>query len=216
MIRLQRWTGMRPGEVCAIRPADIDRSHSIWVYRPAEHKTQHRDRTRVIHIGPRAQEVLLPYLSRPATSFCFAPTEAAQEVRDRRHALRKTPAGRGNEIGANRKRKPVRSPGERYDVASYRRAIWRACERAFNMPKELRVIPPDADDASERRELASQWREAHCWNPNQIRHTAATAIRREAGLEAVQAALGHARIDTSEIYAEKSETLARDVAQRLG
>ncbi|MFO0903224.1 MAG: site-specific integrase [Pirellulales bacterium] len=216
MIQLQRLTGMRPGEVCTIRPDDVDRTSEVWIYRPAEHKTQHRDRTRVVYIGPRAQEVLRPYLSRPATSYCFSPAEAAQEVRDRRHAQRKTPAGQGNEIGANRKRKPVRAPGERYDVASYRRAIWRACERAFDMPEEWRVIPPDANDASELRERASQWRDANCWNPNQIRHTAATAIRQEAGLEAVQAALGHARIDTSEIYAEKSATLAQDVARRLG
>ncbi len=35
MIRLQRLTGMRPGEVCAVRPCDVDRSEEVWTYRPA-------------------------------------------------------------------------------------------------------------------------------------------------------------------------------------
>jgi integrase len=217
MVRLQRLTGMRPGEVCSIRPCDIDRTdRDVWTYRPAEHKTMHKGRARVVHIGPQGQEILLPYLLRPATACCFSPTEAVQAVRDERHERRQTPQGRGNEIGTNRKRKPVRPPGERYDAGSYRRAIWRACEQAFGMPKKLRAIPPNATDRGERRQQAAKWREANCWSPNQLRHTAATAIRGEFGLEAVQAALGHAHMDTSQIYAEKTERLGRDVAKRLG
>ena len=34
MIGLQRWTGMRPGEVVIIRQCDIDRSNEIWIYQP--------------------------------------------------------------------------------------------------------------------------------------------------------------------------------------
>ncbi len=44
MVRLQRLTGCRPGEVCQLRPADIDRREDVWVCRPAEHKTEHHDR----------------------------------------------------------------------------------------------------------------------------------------------------------------------------
>ena len=41
MIRLQRLTGCRPGEVCVVRPCDVDTSCDIWVYRPESHKTEH-------------------------------------------------------------------------------------------------------------------------------------------------------------------------------
>jgi integrase len=61
MARLQRLTGCRPGEVCALRPCDVDRSGDIWLYRPADHKTAHRGRDHVVFIGPKAQAVLRPY-----------------------------------------------------------------------------------------------------------------------------------------------------------
>ena len=69
MIRLQRLTGMRPQEVCMMRPMDIDRSEDVWVYRPESHKTEHHDRDRIIFIGKQAQQVLLNYLR--ATQPCI-------------------------------------------------------------------------------------------------------------------------------------------------
>lgn len=54
------------------------------------------------------------------------------------------------------------------------------------------------------------------WHPNQLRHTMATAIRREFGAEAAQAVLGHAQLETTEIYAERNERLAKDIAEKLG
>ncbi len=53
MIRFQRLTGCRPGEVCGIRPMDVDRSGEVWVYRPASHKTEHHGKERFIFIGPK-------------------------------------------------------------------------------------------------------------------------------------------------------------------
>ena len=44
MIRLQALTGMRPGELFAMRPCDVDRSGPTWLYTPAQHKTQHLGR----------------------------------------------------------------------------------------------------------------------------------------------------------------------------
>ena len=43
MVRIQLLTGMRPGELCQLRPTDIDRSGEIWVFTPAHHKKEHRD-----------------------------------------------------------------------------------------------------------------------------------------------------------------------------
>jgi site-specific recombinase XerD len=50
------------------------------------------------------------------------------------------------------------------------------------------------------------------FTPLQIRHTALTEIRAAHGLEAAQAAAGHARADVTQIYAERDEALARRVA----
>ena len=54
------------------------------------------------------------------------------------------------------------------------------------------------------------------WSPNRLRHTAATQIRRQFGLEAVQVALGHAKADVTQIYAERDLTLAVQIMQKIG
>ena len=75
MVRFQRRTGCRPGEVCQLRPMDMDRSSEVWQYRPASHKTEYLGRERIIFIGPKAQAVILPYLLRDAATYCFSPAE---------------------------------------------------------------------------------------------------------------------------------------------
>ena len=69
MVRFQLLTGSRPGEVCSIRPCDVDRSGEVWIYRPEHHKTEHQDRQRIIFIGPKGQDALRPYLLRDAEAF---------------------------------------------------------------------------------------------------------------------------------------------------
>ena len=71
MIQIQLLTGCRPGEVCSMRPADIDRSKKVWRYIPNSHKMEHKGRHRLILIGPRAQAILLPYLLRDTKATCF-------------------------------------------------------------------------------------------------------------------------------------------------
>jgi integrase len=63
---------------------------------------------------------------------------------------------------------------------------------------------------------ATAWRLSHRWSPNQLRHTAATEIRRRFGLEAVQVILGHSEAKVSEIYAERDAGKAREVAVLIG
>jgi integrase len=54
---------MRSEEVCKLRTCDIDRgAGDFWLYRPAWHKTKRHGKRRVIAFGPRAQEVLAPFL----------------------------------------------------------------------------------------------------------------------------------------------------------
>lgn len=126
MIRFQRYTGCRPAEVCIIRPCDVDMSGDVWVYRPESHKTEHRGRKRVICIGPKGQEVLRPYLLRPADSYCFSPVDSERKRRAGMHERRKTPLSCGNRPGTNRKRRPKKVPGNRYTTNTYRRAIHRS------------------------------------------------------------------------------------------
>jgi integrase len=89
-----------------------------------------------------------------------------------------------------RRRSPA--PGQRhgacYSRRSYRQAIVRACRRAG--------VP--------------------AWTPRQLRHTAATRIRDRFGVEAAQVVLGHAQLDTTELYAAKSLARAHEVMQALG
>jgi integrase len=65
MIRFMLFTGMRPGELCAMTGASIDRSGKCWCYH-APDKNLHRQarrKPRLIWIGPQAQAVLAPYLA---------------------------------------------------------------------------------------------------------------------------------------------------------
>jgi integrase len=62
MVQVQEYTGMRPGELCAMKPEEIEKQRRVWVYRPAQHKNTHRQKVRLIVIGPRAQRVLSPFL----------------------------------------------------------------------------------------------------------------------------------------------------------
>jgi integrase len=54
------------------------------------------------------------------------------------------------------------------------------------------------------------------WHPNQLRHTHASEVRRVFGIEAAQVALGHARADVTQIYAERDMVLAERVAREIG
>lgn len=78
MVRLQRLSGARPGEICCLRPCDVDRSGEIWEYVPETHKTEHHDRQRVVYFGPKAQAILARYLLRDAETPCF-PSQRSPE-----------------------------------------------------------------------------------------------------------------------------------------
>lgn len=204
LIELQRYSGCRPGEAVIIRGIDLDMSGPLWMYRPAFHKTECHGHERVIMLGPKAQAVLRPFLKADTQAYLFSPDEADAERRAALTAARVTPASCGNKPGTNRKRRPRKQPGERYTVGSYRRAIADACGKAFPVPDGL------TDD--ERR----AWRHDHQWHPNQLRHTFGTRVRSEFGLDAAQVALGHTEAKITQVYAERDQKLAAQVALRIG
>ena len=59
-------------------------------------------------------------------------------------------------------------------------------------------------------------RQIPAWHPHQLRHSFATKARGEFGLEGAQVALGHARADVTQLYAEKNVRLAAEMASRIG
>jgi integrase len=103
MVKVQRLCGMRPGEVVAMRPADLDTKGDIWLYTPPHHKTEHRGKTRTVYIGPKARAILAPYL----------------EIR-----------GMHEHIFRPDQQPFVRLVERRYQVGVYATAVKRACKRA--------------------------------------------------------------------------------------
>lgn len=187
MVELQRLTGMRPGEVCILRGCDLDTSGRVWVYRPSEHKTEHQGRERFVYFGPQAQEVLRPWLRVDLSASLFQPLEAMKEYRAALRRERKTRV-QPSQAARARKRSPVKAPGERYDTGSYRRAIAYGCKRA-DVPK---------------------------WHPHQLRHNAATRLRKEFGLDTARAVLGHSSTAVTEVYAELDRGKAAEAMRIIG
>lgn len=187
MIQLQRLTGMRPGEAVILRPCDLDCTQHIWVYQPSRHKTDYRDITREIFLGPQAQDILRPFLDRKPTDFCFSPAEAEAERQARRRANRKTPLTPSQRARTPRV-SPHRAKRARYDRDSYRRAIDYAIKKAG--------IPH--------------------WHPHQLRHNCGTRIRREFGLDVAQVVLGHQTADVTQVYAAADRARAVSAIARIG
>lgn len=90
---------------------------------------------------------------------------------------------------------------ERYTKDSYGRAIRRAVERLNKRRTD--------EHGSEVALLPS-------WSPNQLRHSAATEIRKKFGVEGAQVILGHASADVTQVYAERDQKLAAEIARTLG
>jgi integrase len=187
MVHLQRLTGMRVGEVVAMRAIDLTMGSAVWRFQPASHKNDYRGMDRIVYLGPQAQEIIKPFLTSELDAFLFNPRAYVEELRRRRAEQRRskrTPS----ELKRRRKVKPRRVPAERYNRRSYRVAIVRACRKA-GVPK---------------------------WSPLQLRHTAATTIRAKYGVEAAKAILGHTRVETAQIYAERDQGRAEQIMREIG
>ncbi len=110
MVELQRLSGMRPGEVCSMRTIDVDTSGRVWIYTPESHKTEHHGRERRIYLGPKAQEILRPWLRPELTAYLFSPAEAEAERRGRTDGRAGKP-GSNPPNGIDGRRKPRKAPG---------------------------------------------------------------------------------------------------------
>ena len=239
IIQLQLQTGARPGEILIMRPMDIDRSTSVWDYKPYDYKTKYLGHERDIFIGPRAQAVLTPFLQRSDDRYCFSPQEAENDRYDRqRREIMENPNwhAKGARKKIRRRPKTPRKLGDIYTVDGYRRAVTRALEQAYPTPKHLRrkklTFPGMRKGVSKcRMETVAEYKKRlkpklyaemkafrlrYHWHPHQLRHNAATDIRREFGLEAAQTILGHQSVSVTEMYAEKDKEKAMAAMAKFG
>lgn len=203
MVELQRWTGMRPQDVCYLKRAQINREGTVWTYEPTQHKSAHRGLRRIVHFGPRAQSVLRPFLDAPG-EYVFSAAEVVADAIATRTANRRTSRYPSHMVRNAEKRKADRKrpPRDHYSTDSYGKAVakgiaranaWRACMAA-----------------------GAAFDPVPAWTPNQLRHLRGTEVRKAFGLEAAQVSLDHARADVTQIYAERDRALAAKVAAESG
>jgi integrase len=210
MAELQLVTGMRPGEVCAMRGCDLDMTGDVWLYRPARHKTQHHGKERVIAIGPRGQGIVRSFLKLDTQAYLFSPKDAVAALRKRQREARKSKVPPAQEC--RKKRKPKLQPGDCYTALSYGHAVAKAILRTNTAAACATCKPLKPEARCEQCKAAGL---PH-WHPHQLRHTHATEVRRRYGLEAAQVALGHSQAAITEIYAERDTALAVRVAKEIG
>ncbi|WP_165074241.1 tyrosine-type recombinase/integrase [Paludisphaera rhizosphaerae] len=199
MIDLQRLTGARPGEVCIMRTCDVDATGAVWTYTPEHHKTEHHGKRRTIYIGPKAQAVLRPWLRSNGYAYLFSPRHAELE---RLAMMAEARGGRVQPSQVDRSSAGrMVALGGYYMTEVYRLAIRRAV---------------DTENALRREKDGDKAKLVGMWSPNQLRHSAATKIRRELGIDVAQVILGHSSPAITEIYAEVDEAKAVAAMQRMG
>ena len=170
-----------------MRTGDLDMGEAVWTYTPRTHKTEHHGHHRAIYLGPRAQAVLRPWLRADRSAYLFNPLEALEEHWQNRRSDRRSPMTPSQRA---RKRKVRRSRpiGAHYTTMSYGHAIAKACKKA-GVPR---------------------------WHPHQLRHNAATWLRKEFGLDVARVILGHSSPAVTEVYAEIDREKALAVMERVG
>lgn len=217
MIRLQRVTGMRSGEVTTMRGCDINMAGKVWEFTPATHKTAYRGHSRKVYLGPKAQVIIKPFLKTDLQAYLFSAAEAAAQHNALRFGVsradRKTKVY-PNELRAREQRRQSRigrgskrAARDHYDTDSYGRAVARGIEAANKaLTKAALARGQDPKDAET----------IPSWHPHQLRHNAATALRREYGIEVARIILGHKSPAITEVYAEVDHARAIDVMASVG
>jgi integrase len=192
--KLMVHSGARCGEIVALRPCDIDRSSTVWTYRPTSHKTSHREKNRVIYFGTLCRKVISEFVDKcgSPTEYLFCPQREEAKRNQERSANRivklyPSHAKRNEALKRKpKKRAPLRS---HYSTTTVGQAIERACVKAG----------------------------VKHFTPHQLRHLAATKIRSEFGVDVARAVLGHSLASVTEIYSQAvDEKLALLAIEKLG
>ena len=208
---------------------------------PRQHKTAHHGRERAIPLGPKARTVLATFLLRDG-----APPDGFGHVEPNNpdhHDARLVMADAYEEAGRIRDAELLRA-GELVEFVSgcvvdplaplfspaAARAEWARAARSKRKSKvppsqmnRRKATPARVPGAVYKvtaygyavRKAADKAGVTH-WHPNQLRHTFATEVRRAHGPEAAQVLLGHSRADVTQVYAERDEQLATEIAAKIG
>jgi integrase len=200
MVQVQRFAGMRPGELVVMRPMDVDRTAfkidgvPIWVYRPGSdrqhgrHKGTWRGHGKAVPLGPQAQAVLATYLdNREPTAFCFSPGDAMAMLSNVRRQNRRTPV-----YGSKASKSPAKGKGRkyaaRYTADSYGKRVAAVCKR-HGIPK---------------------------WSPNCLRHSSATQAQLTVSEDAARCLLGHKSPTITQVYMHGDLQTAAKFAAKYG
>ena len=206
MLDLQLLTGMRPNEVCGMRPCHLRRgpNANVLLYIcPASHnKTDHVEDSHAKHIwlGPRCIKLLKMLWPKGEDEPFFSPARSEARRRELLAANRSTPhypshsktarTGRRREAGIL-----PQSLGEMYTASTYRKACVRAGERLLAADVAAGVRPAERFQP---------------FTPYQIRHLRGTIIAEREGLKVARDVLGHKNIQTTLRYVKTRDArLAR-------
>jgi hypothetical protein len=202
-----------------LRPCDLDVTGRVWVYRPESHKTQHHGHRREIYIGPRAQDLLRPWLTADLTAHVFSPARSEASRNAGRRKERWTPMT-PSQAARRPKARPKRPRRDRYSVDSYRQEILYACRKADRLARQAaendQAVAGGREPAKVPYGVSAADRLVLDFHPNQLRHNAATVLRKEFGIELARITLGHSTAFTTEIYAERDRQTALDVVLKVG
>lgn len=187
-------TGARVGELRYLTTGMIDRSGDVWKADLYKHKTAYRGKKRFILFGPLAQAAICEWLMpfKP-DAIVFSPKRA-----DDRSAIRGGP----------------RATGEIYHINGPQHAIARACDLMHPHPT-LRVQDWRKLTAEQQAELRA-WRKIHRWSLAQIRHSKATRVTEEHGIEAARINAGHSSAAMTAHYARTAILPAVEAARKSG
>jgi len=196
-----------------MRTADIDMAAKVWIFKPEAHKTAWHGHDRNVYLGPKAQEIVRPFLKTDLAAYIFSPADAEAERNEQRFGVfspdRKTPVY-PSEMRSREKRRQKRKGRKlrkRYTTDTYLRAVVygiAAANRARLAEAKAQGIEADKVDLVPH------------WHPHQLRHNAATNLRREHGIEVARIILGHRSPAITEVYAEVDHARAIGVMAQVG
>lgn len=183
MVQIQGLSGMRPGEVCAMKAGDIDQNgvpganHTgkVWLYVLSQHKTSHKTgEKRAVTLGTPEQELLLPFLTgKKKDDYIFSPETAEKERHTQAAKNRKSKITPSQKLRhENVIKKPKQKFNSHYTTETYRQAI------KYATIKANKYRPDDTNEIPQ-------------WTPNQLRHSFITNTIRETGsIDKARAAAG--------------------------
>jgi integrase len=226
MVDVQRLTGMRPGEVCRLRPVDIDMTGEVWRFEPEKHKTEYIGKARTVYIGRRAQEIIRPRLPANVTEYIFRPADGYHSHyrahRERLYAAvlqvhaehPKQPmcAAAHRRFGELSGQSPGTYPKWHARVKNGRTSpdTWcRGTRSRFSAHYSTGAYNHAVRDACKRNNIPH-------WHVHQLRHSGAERFEEEYGYEVTRILLGHSSLSTTRIYAKGNHRKAIDAVAKIG